>query len=275
MSMLEHASTAVGDALARLAQTVRGRHVPFIQQLTGADCGPACLAMVLAYHGKHCGLEQVRRQAGCGRDGTNAADLLRTARQLGLVGRGIRVDLDDLSCLSVGTILHWELNHFVVFGGCEGKRVRIVDPGFGPRTLTLGEVDRSFTGIALELAPGECFRPERSARRPLLRYLRLLFDDSGAWSRILVTSVVVQLASLALPILTHVGALLPYAFLGTIVFESFFGIPGLGTYVIEAIGGQDFAIVHVMVFLGSLLYILAYLATDIAYTFVDPRVRLA
>ena len=77
-----------------------------------------------------------------------------------------------------------------------------------------------------------------------------------------------------LPVLTHVGALLPYAFLGSIVFESFFGIPGLGTYVIEAIGGQDFAIVHTMVFLGSLLYILAYLLTDIAYTFVDPRVRL-
>ena len=77
-----------------------------------------------------------------------------------------------------------------------------------------------------------------------------------------------------LPVLTHLGALLPYAFLGSIVFESFFGIPGLGTYVIEAIGGQDFAIVHTMVFLGSLLYILAYLLTDVAYTFVDPRVRL-
>jgi peptide/nickel transport system permease protein len=77
-----------------------------------------------------------------------------------------------------------------------------------------------------------------------------------------------------LPLLTHVGALLPYAFLGSIVFESFFGIPGLGTYVVEAISGQDFAIVHTMVFLGSILYILAYLATDVAYTFVDPRVRL-
>ncbi|MFZ5540631.1 MAG: ABC transporter permease, partial [Pseudomonadota bacterium] len=78
-----------------------------------------------------------------------------------------------------------------------------------------------------------------------------------------------------LPILTHVGALLPYAFLGSLVFESFFGIPGLGSYTIEAINAQDFAIVHAMVFLGSLLYILAYLATDIAYTWVDPRVRLA
>ena len=77
-----------------------------------------------------------------------------------------------------------------------------------------------------------------------------------------------------LPIITHVGALLPYAFLGSIVFESFFGIPGLGTWVVEAIGAQDFAVVHTMVFIGSALYILAYLATDIAYTFVDPRVRL-
>lgn len=78
-----------------------------------------------------------------------------------------------------------------------------------------------------------------------------------------------------LPILTHIGALLPYMFLGSLVFESFFGIPGLGTYTIEAISGQDFAAVHAMVFLGSSLYILAYLATDIAYTLVDPRVRLA
>jgi len=77
-----------------------------------------------------------------------------------------------------------------------------------------------------------------------------------------------------LPILTHIGALLPYMFLGSLVFESFFGIPGLGTYTIEAISAQDFAVVHAMVFLGSMLYILAYLATDVAYTFVDPRVRL-
>jgi peptide/nickel transport system permease protein len=78
-----------------------------------------------------------------------------------------------------------------------------------------------------------------------------------------------------LPILTHIGALLPYAFLGSLVFESFFGIPGLGSYTIEAIGAQDFGIVHAMVFLGSALYILAYLLTDVAYTVADPRVRLA
>jgi peptide/nickel transport system permease protein len=78
-----------------------------------------------------------------------------------------------------------------------------------------------------------------------------------------------------IPILTSAGSFLPYVFLGSLVFESFFGIPGLGAYVIEAITGQDFAIVRSMVFVGSLLYIASYIVIDVAYTWVDPRVRLA
>jgi len=78
-----------------------------------------------------------------------------------------------------------------------------------------------------------------------------------------------------IPIITSAGSYLPYVFLGSLVFESFFGIPGLGAYVIEAIGKQDFAIVRTMVFVGSLLYIASYLLIDIAYSLVDPRVRLS
>jgi len=77
-----------------------------------------------------------------------------------------------------------------------------------------------------------------------------------------------------IPIITSAGSYLPYVFLGSLVFESFFGLPGLGAYVIEAIGKQDFAIVRTMVFLGSLLYIATYIVIDIAYTWADPRVRL-
>jgi peptide/nickel transport system permease protein len=77
-----------------------------------------------------------------------------------------------------------------------------------------------------------------------------------------------------IPIITSAGSYLPYVFLGSLVFESFFGLPGLGAYVIEAISKQDFAIVRTMVFVGSLLYILTYVLIDIAYTWVDPRVRL-
>ncbi len=77
-----------------------------------------------------------------------------------------------------------------------------------------------------------------------------------------------------LPIITSAGSMLPGLFMGGLLTESFFGIPGLGAYTIEAISGQDFAIVRTMVFLGSVLYILSNILIDVAYTWADPRVRM-
>ena len=77
-----------------------------------------------------------------------------------------------------------------------------------------------------------------------------------------------------IPILTGVVVILPLLFMGSLITESFFGIPGLGSYTIDAIQRQDFAIVRSMVFLGAVLYIIGLLLTDISYTIVDPRVRL-
>ncbi|WED41818.1 ABC transporter permease [Legionella cardiaca] len=76
-----------------------------------------------------------------------------------------------------------------------------------------------------------------------------------------------------LPILTGIVVLIPSLFMGSLVLESFFGVPGLGSYIIDAIQQQDFAIVRAMVFLGSILYIIGLILTDISYTLVDPRVR--
>jgi peptide/nickel transport system permease protein len=78
-----------------------------------------------------------------------------------------------------------------------------------------------------------------------------------------------------IPIITSAGGYLPFVFMGSLVFESFFGIPGLGAYVIEAISKQDFAIVRTMVFVGSCLYVASYALIDVAYTWADPRVRLS
>jgi peptide/nickel transport system permease protein len=78
-----------------------------------------------------------------------------------------------------------------------------------------------------------------------------------------------------IPILTGVVAVLPLLFMGALITESFFGVPGLGSYTIDAINRQDFSIVRAMVFLGSVLYILGLIMTDISYTLVDPRVRLS
>ncbi|MCX7100572.1 MAG: ABC transporter permease [Methylobacter sp.] len=78
-----------------------------------------------------------------------------------------------------------------------------------------------------------------------------------------------------IPILTGVVVVLPLLFMGSLIMESFFSIPGLGSYTIDAINSQDFAIVRAMVFLGSVLYVIGLLLTDISYTLVDPRVRLS
>ena len=77
-----------------------------------------------------------------------------------------------------------------------------------------------------------------------------------------------------IPILTGAVVVIPLLFLGSLIAESFFGIPGLGSYTIDAINSQDFAVVRAMVFLGSLLYIIGLIFTDISYTLVDPRIRL-
>jgi peptide/nickel transport system permease protein len=76
-----------------------------------------------------------------------------------------------------------------------------------------------------------------------------------------------------IPILTGVVVVIPLLFMGSLLTESFFGIPGLGSYTIDAINAQDFAVVRAMVFIGSVLYIVGLILTDLSYTLVDPRIR--
>jgi peptide/nickel transport system permease protein len=100
----------------------------------------------------------------------------------------------------------------------------------------------------------------RTARAKGLSELRVLFGH--------------VLKNGMLPILTGVVVVIPQLFMGSLIMESFFGIPGLGSYTIDAINAQDFAIVKAMVFLGSVLYIIGLILTDISYTLFDPRVKL-
>ncbi|MDP2241213.1 MAG: ABC transporter permease [Burkholderiales bacterium] len=100
----------------------------------------------------------------------------------------------------------------------------------------------------------------RTARAKGLSELRVLFRH--------------VLQNAMIPILTGAVVVIPLLFMGSLITEAFFGIPGLGSYTIDAIQSQDFAVVRAMVFLGSVLYIIGLIMTDISYTLVDPRVRL-
>lgn len=188
-------------ALRRLAFT-RRRTIPYVQQTTASDCGAASLTMVLGFHGKHLRLDDVRKVTGFGRDGADALALVNTGRVFGLRGRGIKIDdIDDLRFLDRGSILHWQFNHFVVFDRLRAGGAELVDPAVGRRWVSREELERSFTGVALAFETGEDFLPEESRPRNVGRYLRLFLDQSGALRRILVTSALVQLFALAVPLL--------------------------------------------------------------------------
>jgi ABC-type bacteriocin/lantibiotic exporter with double-glycine peptidase domain len=183
--------------------------IPFVAQNTAMDCGAACLTMVLGYFGKPLPLAEVRQVTGGGRDGANAEALLAAARWFGLRGRGVRVDsIEALAALEPGAILHWRFSHFVVLDRTRGDELEIVDPAGGRRIVSQQEARRSFTGVALLLEPAEGFERagfEPSAagapRRGLQRYLQPLLARSGTLARVLVTSLLVQVFALAVPLL--------------------------------------------------------------------------
>ena len=119
-------------ALRKLELVRRDDRIPFVQQLEASDCGAACLAMVLGLHGRHVELTDARRVVGSGRDGVSAQSILEGAASFQLLGRGVRLDPDELRFLPRGSILHWGFNHFVLYDRDTRRGVRIVDPATPP-----------------------------------------------------------------------------------------------------------------------------------------------
>ena len=133
---------------------------PVVMQLEALECGAACLAMVLAYYDKWIPLEEVRRDCGVSRDGSNARNIIIAARSYGLIANGYRYEIDNIktSC-SFPCIIHWNFNHFVVLNGFKGNYAYINDPAKGETKVSIKEFDVSFTGICLCFNPGPDFVP--------------------------------------------------------------------------------------------------------------------
>ena len=190
----------VVSALSRLGGK-RSKRVPYVQQMEAADCGAACLAMVLGYYGKSVSLDRVRTAAGTNR-GTDALGIVRAAEQFGMRGRGVQLELADLHYLPPGSILHWGFNHFVVLDRVHRKAVDIVDPAYGRRKVPMDRFRRYFTGVALIFETNDEFEPTPSGRNKAWRYLIQLLRQPGLISRVFVTSIALRLLALALPVLT-------------------------------------------------------------------------
>jgi ATP-binding cassette subfamily B protein len=189
-------------ALAKLSRPGRRRRIPHVQQLEAADCGAACLSMVLGYHGRNVRLDDVRSAIGVGRDGANALAILRAAETYGLRGRGVKVDIEALEFLAPASILHWGFNHFVVFESLSSRGVSIVDPSGGRRFVPMERFRRSFTGVAIELVPSNSFETTDRDRSFIWSYFKQLMGEHRVLARVLVTSVLLRVFALAVPLLT-------------------------------------------------------------------------
>jgi len=254
-------------ALERLGWRRGQRRVPYVQQTTPSDCGAASLTMVLAYHGKHLRLDEVRKVTGFGRDGADALSLMNGGRIFGLRGRGVKVEnVADLCFLPRASILHWQFNHFVVFERLNPDgSADLVDPSGGRRRASREELDRSFTGVALSFERGEDFAPEGKRGRSVTRYVRLILDHSELLRRILVTSGLVQLFALAVPVL--IGVLVDRV------------IPRGDVHLLAVLGGGlaalvAFSFLAAMLRSHLLLYLRTHLDSRMTLDFLDHLVDL-
>ncbi|MER7859265.1 NHLP family bacteriocin export ABC transporter peptidase/permease/ATPase subunit [Amycolatopsis japonica] len=145
-------------------RATRGRvRTPTMIQMEATECGAAALGIVLGHHGRHVPLEELRQSCGVSRDGSTASSVIKAARNYGLTAKGIQCGVDHFGELPLPAILFWKFEHFVVLEGAGAKKVWLNDPAVGLRTLPWDEVERAYTGVTIQLEPGEGF--VRSGRR--------------------------------------------------------------------------------------------------------------
>jgi ATP-binding cassette, subfamily B, bacterial len=181
------------------------RRVPFVPQVEAVECGAASLAMVLAYHGHHATLAEVRDAMAVSRDGSSALSIVRCARRYGFDAQGVAVDMEQLERLPLPAILHWGFNHFVVLAALSARGAEVVDPAAGRRSLEREELSRGFTGVAVRLAPGATFQRRRAPSRSLARYRAEIRQAVPNAAQVVVLSLCLQLLGLVLPAANRVA----------------------------------------------------------------------
>jgi ATP-binding cassette subfamily B protein RaxB len=187
---------------SRLAGSIFGKNrPPVILQSEAAECGLASLAMVSSYHGHEIDLTSLRRRFSISMKGITLKNLILMAERLGLHGRALRLEPDNLNQLQLPAILHWDMNHFVVLVEADARSALIHDPASGARRYSLAEISRHFTGVSLELTPGNSFEPiEERVKLPLSQLVGRVPGFWRSMGQALVVSLLLQLVVLAAPL---------------------------------------------------------------------------
>ena len=183
-----------------------GRRVrtPTLLQMEVAECGAAALGIVLSYFGRRVPLEELRIACGISRDGSKAGNILRAARSYGLEAKGFRREVDEALTGPFPVIVFWNFNHFLVVEGVSRNKVYLNDPALGPRSVSRREFGESFTGVVLELRPGEGFSPGGPSSRLLSRLGRRLRGFEPAVAFVAWIGLMLVIPGLIVPGMTRI-----------------------------------------------------------------------
>jgi ATP-binding cassette, subfamily B, bacterial CvaB/MchF/RaxB len=174
--------------------------LPVIQQTEAAECGLACLAMISSYHGRRIDLNTLRRRHPVSLKGATLRALIQVASQMHFVCRPVRFELGHLRRLHMPTIVHWDMNHFVVLKSVTRRGILVHDPASGKRFFPIAEASKHLTGVALELSPSEGFRPkDERARLPFSTFWTQMRGSRHALVQILILSAVLEIFVIASP----------------------------------------------------------------------------
>lgn len=178
-----------------------GRKLPVMLQSETAECGLACLAMVLGFYGTRTDLVTLRQRYTISLKGITLTTLCNLAEQEKLGFRALRLEINELNELKTPAILHWDLNHFVVLKEIQGNKLIIHDPAAGLRKVSLDEASQKFTGVALELWPNNTFVPKEDKQR--LSLARLVGQVKGffsSFSNVLLLTFALEIFNLVNPL---------------------------------------------------------------------------
>lgn len=176
------------------------RRLQPLLQSEAAECGLACIAMIANHHGHRTNLPGLRQRFPTSIKGATLQSLMGVASDLGLSPRAVRLELDELDKLQKPAMLHWDFNHFVVLEEARSDYVTIIDPGTGRRRVSMRELDRHFTGVALELTPSSDFEPIEARTQTRLRDLwSRMSNYKPAIVQVLCLSLLIQMTALVMP----------------------------------------------------------------------------